>query len=103
MFTEAFPIVTVPDLPETVAFYRDLLGFRESYRFPAEGEPRFVTLKLGTSELGLGADEASGPAAGYALCVYAVDCDRAVEKLRRPARRWSRNRPTCRGASGWPG
>ena len=72
----------MPDLPETVAFYRDLLGFRESYRFPAEGEPRFVTLKLGTSELGLGADEASGPAAGYALCVYAVDCDRAVEKLR---------------------
>jgi len=82
MFTEAFPIVTVPDLPETVAFYRDLLGFRESYRFPPEGDPQFVTLKLGTSELGLGADEASGPAAGYALCVYAVDCDRAVEKLR---------------------
>jgi len=82
MFSEAFPIVTVPHLPESVAFYRDLLGFRETYRFPPAGEPEFVTLKLGTSELGLGAGEVRGAAAGYALCVYADDCDRAVAALR---------------------
>jgi lactoylglutathione lyase len=82
MFTEAFPIITVPNLPDTVTFYRDLLGFRESYRFPPEGEPQFVTLTLGASELGLGAGQVSGPAAGYALCVYADDCDRAVQRLR---------------------
>jgi len=82
MFTEAFPIITVPNLPAAVAFYRDLLGFRESYRFPPEGEAQFVTLKLGTSELGVGAGEVSGPAAGYALCVYTDDCDRAVATLR---------------------
>jgi lactoylglutathione lyase len=82
MFTEAFPMITVSNLPETVSFYRDLLGFRETYRFPPDGEPVFVTLTLGTSELGLGADEVTGPATGYALCVYADDCDRAVERLR---------------------
>ncbi len=81
MFTEAFPIVTVPNLPETVRFYRDLLGFRESYRFPADGDPQFVTLKLGGSELGLALGDAQ-PAAGYALCVYAGDCDAAVRRLR---------------------
>lgn len=82
MFSEAFPIITVPDLPESVAFYRDLLGFRETYRFPPAGEPEFVTLKLGTSELGLGAGEVGDPAVGFALCVYADDCDRAVATLR---------------------
>ena len=58
----------VPDLPETVSFYRDLLDFRESYRFPPEGEPEFVTLKLGTSEIGLGAGEVPGPAAPVTRC-----------------------------------
>ena len=82
MFTEAFPMITVSDLPETVSFYRDLLGFRPTYQFPPEGAPVFVTLRLGTSELGLGSGDADGPAAGYALCVYADDCDQAVAKLR---------------------
>src|SRR4030095_16981996 len=82
MFMTAFPIVTVPDLPETVSFYRDLLDFRPSYRFPPEGEPEFVTLKLGAGELGLAVGEVPGPAAGYTLCVYAEDCDAAVERLR---------------------
>jgi lactoylglutathione lyase len=81
MFTEAFPILTVPDLPATVAFYRDLLGFRPAYQFPPDGEPQFVTLRLATGELALAAGDA-GPAAAYTLCVYADDCDAAVEKLR---------------------
>jgi lactoylglutathione lyase len=82
MFTEAFPIVTVPNLPETLSFYRDQLGFRLAYRFPDSGEPEFVTLKLGASELGLSRGDGAGPTGGYALCVYADDCDEAVAKLR---------------------
>ena len=82
MFTEAFPIVTVPDLPTAVSFYRDLLGFAVAYEFPPEGDPQFVTLKLGSSELGLGAGDVAGPLAGYTLCVYTDDCDRAVATLR---------------------
>jgi uncharacterized glyoxalase superfamily protein PhnB len=81
MFTEAFPILTVRDLPAALAFYTGLLGFRESYRFPGEGEAQFVTVKLGTSELGLAAGEAE-PAASFSLCVYTDDCDAAVGQLR---------------------
>ena len=81
MYTEAFPVLTVGDLAAAVRFYRDLLGFTEAYRFPADGEAQFVTLTLGTSELGLGAGAAE-PAAAFELCVYADDCDAAVAALR---------------------
>ena len=77
-FTEAFPVITVPDLPAALRFYRDHLGFTEHYRFPAEGDAVFVTLRLGTSELGIGADAT----AGFDLCVYADDCDEAVARVR---------------------
>ena len=77
-FTEAFPVITVTDLPAAIEFYRDGLGFTEHFRFPAEGDPVFVTLRLGSSELGIGADVT----AGYELCVYADDCDEAVARLR---------------------
>ena len=77
-FIEAFPVITVPDLPAALAFYTGGLGFTEHYRFPEEGEPVFVTLRLGTSELGIGA----GATAGYELCVYADDCDEATARLR---------------------
>jgi lactoylglutathione lyase len=77
-FTEAFPIITVPDLPAALRFYRDTLGFTEHYRFPDDGDPVFVTLRLGPSELGIGTDAT----AGYELCVHADDCDRAVAELR---------------------
>jgi lactoylglutathione lyase len=82
MFSEAFPMITVSNLAETVSFYRDLLGFRQTYQFPPEGDPVFVTLTLHTSVLGFGAGDATGPLAGYSLCVYADDCDKAVERLR---------------------
>ncbi len=77
-FTEAFPVITVSDLPSALRFYRDGMGFTEHYRFPDEGDPVFVTLRLGTSELGIGADATTG----YELCVYADDCDEAVDTLR---------------------
>jgi lactoylglutathione lyase len=82
VFTEAFPIVTVADLPAAIEFYRDRLGFAETYRFPQDGEPVFVTLRIGTSELGLGADPDATAIPGYELCVYTADCDAAVEELR---------------------
>jgi uncharacterized glyoxalase superfamily protein PhnB len=81
MFTEAFPILTVSDLPAVLEFYTGLLDFEENYRFPDVGEPQFVTVKLGRSELGLGAGPAE-PAASFSLCVYTADCDAAVRRLR---------------------
>jgi lactoylglutathione lyase len=81
VFQELFPILPTTDLPRALAFYRDLLGCRVSYRFPADDEPAYVGLELGPSHLGIGADAA---AAGgrFALWVYAQDCDAAVEHLR---------------------
>jgi lactoylglutathione lyase len=88
MFQELFPILSTGDLPRALGFYRDLLGFEVSYRFPPDGDPAYVALDLGRSHLGIGADQAAGnePAADggrFTLWVYADDCDAAVEHLRR--------------------
>ncbi|GAB3949246.1 VOC family protein [Micromonospora vulcania] len=85
MFTEAFPIVTTHDLPRLIAFYLEVVGFELTYRFPDDGDPEFVALRLGSSELGLAADpDAGGPShtCRWELCVYADDCDAAMEVLR---------------------
>ena len=77
-YTEAFPVITVSDLPAALAFYRDRIGFTEHYRFPEDGEPVFVTLTLGTSQLALTA----GDGTDFDLCLYTDDCDSAVAELR---------------------
>lgn len=87
MFQEMFPILSTPDLPRALAFYRDLLGATVSYQFPATGEPGYVGLDLGRSQLGIGAetdapDAADGTQQRFALWVYCDDCDAAVSKLR---------------------
>jgi lactoylglutathione lyase len=76
-----------------VAFYRDLFGFAETYRFPAEGEPEFVGLDLDEGSIALAAVSNSTapehglplrPVAGrrFELCVYADDVDAAIDELR---------------------
>jgi lactoylglutathione lyase len=84
MFSEAFPILTVRDMQQALAFYRELLGFEVTYRFPPDGEPAYVGLRLGESQLGIGVGEVP-PASGtppFAICTYSDDCDAAVERLR---------------------
>lgn len=94
MFRDAFPIVYTEDLAASVAFYRDLLGFAETYRFPPGDAAEFVALSLGGSAgLGLAAvrDGQTGahgrpiaPRTGrqFELCVYTDDVDLAVGRLR---------------------
>lgn len=58
------------------------------YQFPATGDPVFVSLDLGSSHLGLGADPAladSAPSPRFSLWVYVDDCDTAVDRLREVA------------------
>jgi lactoylglutathione lyase len=83
-FTEAFPIFATPDLGRALGFYRDLLGAVETYRFPPDGPPSYVGLRLGASELGIGADPAAPapPERPVELCVYTDDCDAAMAMLR---------------------
>ena len=80
---ESFPILSVADLPRSIAFYGDLLGGTIDYRFPDVGEPRFVTLRLGSSTLGLGATTGGGASGeGFALCAYVGDCDAVTARVR---------------------
>jgi uncharacterized glyoxalase superfamily protein PhnB len=85
MFTSAFPILSTPDLPRALAFYRDLLDGTVTYQFPSEGEPGFVSLDIGSSHLGIGSNPETREGPGgqrISLWIYADDCDAAIERLR---------------------
>jgi lactoylglutathione lyase len=85
VFDEAFPILSTPDLERALGFYRDLLDGTVTYRFPPDGEPVYVSLDIGSSQLGLGANPETAPGAlpqRFSLWVYSDDCDAAVRRLR---------------------
>jgi len=85
---ELFPIVNVTAIPPVRAFYETVLGASTDYRYPEEGEPVYLTLRIGDSTLALGLGtgpamygETPLPATGHAvdICVYVSDLDAAVE------------------------
>jgi lactoylglutathione lyase len=88
-FRDGFPIVYVRDLPRALAFYRDGLGFEETYRQPPEGEPGFVSLELENTKVGLVVFSAPesflgrtpGDGLRFELWLYCDDVDAAVERL----------------------
>ncbi len=59
MFTSAFVNLYTRDIEAGLRFYRDLLGFRETFRTPDEGTPEHVELELNGFGLGLGTVEAA--------------------------------------------
>ena len=78
------------DVPAGVHFYRDLLGFKESFRTPKEGTPVHVELTLGGFGIGLSAVEAakrvhgvdaSPGAPSMAVTVWTHDVDQAFRML----------------------
>lgn len=90
MFTESMLNLYSQDLPRAVGFYRDQIGFQQTFRFPAEGDPRHVELRLGASRLAL-SDRAAlaetglpAPTPGHPheLVVWCDDVDAAVARLR---------------------
>ena len=84
MFASAFPIISTPDLPRALGFYRDLLGGTVSFTFPPEGPPGYVGVDLGSSHVGIGHDAAVDLAGEQriALWVYTADCDAVVDAVR---------------------
>ncbi|WP_207936520.1 VOC family protein [Actinomadura sp. KC216] len=92
-FRSAFPMLACDDLQRSLEFYRDALGFQETYRFEENGTATFVALRLGDgSSIGLGVvpDGGAGihglpqrPISGrfFELCVYCDDVDSSVEEL----------------------
>ncbi len=59
MFSSAFVNLYTVDIEAGLRFYRDLLGFEETFRTPKEGIPDHVELMLGGFGLGLGTVEAA--------------------------------------------
>lgn len=90
-YRTTFPIIYTADLPRALAFYREALGFAETYRFPADGEPAFVALNLddstGIALAGPGDSLHGRPvepgAGGFELCLYVDEVDEAVVDLER--------------------
>lgn len=83
-------MLVVSDLAISVAFYHDLLGGAVAYRFP-DDDPVFVTVRLGTSEIGIGSlpaepvhGQAQRPASGHRieLCLYVSDVGEVVTLAR---------------------
>jgi predicted enzyme related to lactoylglutathione lyase len=85
VFTDAFPILHTPDLNRALGFYAGLLDAQVEYRFPSEGDPAYVALRIGTGQLGIALDSRTATGAGgqrVALWVYTDSCDVAIERLR---------------------
>lgn len=91
MFNGAFVNLYTRDIEAGIRFYRDLLGFSETFRTPSEGVPEHVELELNGFGLGLGTVEAAkrvhevdalpgSPA--MVIVVWCDNVDRAVEQVR---------------------
>lgn len=90
-YRSAFPIIYSSDVLRALAFYRDGMGFAETFRFPPGApEPEFVSLTLDDSAgvaLAAAGESLHGRpvrpgARGFELCVYVDDVDAAVADLR---------------------
>jgi lactoylglutathione lyase len=78
------------DIEAGLRFYRDLLGFTETFRTPREGVPEHVELRLDGFTVGLGTVEAASRVHGVeaapgspamVLVVWTDDVDKAYDDL----------------------
>lgn len=91
--TRVMPMLSCADMAASRRFYEEVLGGTFVYQFPPEGEPVFLTLSFGTTEIGLGVLSEKGihgrplrPAAGHRieLCINVDDVDAAIAALGAP-------------------
>ena len=59
MFVNGFVNLYTRDIEAGILFYRDLLGFEETFRTPTEGTPEHVEFALNGFSVGLGTVEAA--------------------------------------------
>jgi lactoylglutathione lyase len=90
MFVSPMVNLYTRDIEAGIRFYRDLLGFVETFRTPLEGTPSHVEFKLDGFTLGLGSVEAAKRVHGVdaapgspamVLVVWTDDVDQAYERL----------------------
>lgn len=90
MFSSGLVILYSADLPRGLRFWRDLAGGEVGYRFPAEGEPEHVELRLAgmtialTSAAGLVSHGLPPATAGapFELVLRTEDTDATIATLR---------------------
>jgi lactoylglutathione lyase len=87
MSRELFPIINVTAIAPVRAFYEQVFGAELQYRFPDDGEPVYLTLRVGAGQVALGLGtgpamygEVPLPATGHAvdICLYVGDLDAAL-------------------------
>lgn len=90
MFATGFVNLYTRDIEAGLRFYRDLLGFEETFRTPTVGTPEHVELTLNGFGVGLGTVEAakrvhgvdaSPGSAAMVLVIWTDDVDQAFERL----------------------
>jgi catechol 2,3-dioxygenase-like lactoylglutathione lyase family enzyme len=91
MFATGFVNLYTADIEAALRFYRDLLGFEETFRTPREGTPEHVELTLNGFAIGLGTVQAAKRAHGVdaspgsaamVVVVWTDDVDTAFEQLK---------------------
>ncbi len=90
MFTSPLVNLYTRDIEAGLSFYRDLLGFTETFRTPRDSVPEHVELRLDGFAIGLGTVEAASRVHGVeaapgspamVLVVWTDDVDRAYQDL----------------------
>lgn len=90
MFATGLVNLYTGDIEAGLRFYRDLLGFTETFRTPTEGVPEHVELRLNGFTVGLGTVEAAKRVHGVdaapgspamVLVVWTDDIDGAYQEL----------------------
>jgi lactoylglutathione lyase len=90
MFSDTMLNLYSPDVARATAFYRDLLGFAQTFQYPASGPAQHVELRIGSSTIAISGYDAVAetglPAPsrgnGHELVVECDDVDAAVDDLR---------------------
>jgi lactoylglutathione lyase len=89
-FNSVMPNLYTDDVDRSVAFYRDLLGGSQTFRYPADGSATHVELRIGAVTIAVSSKDAlqeeglGVPTAGHPLelVVWCDSTDEAVAILR---------------------
>lgn len=84
MATTVLPVLMTADLRRLARFYARVFGAVEVDRTPLDGDPFFVRLRLGESELGVVADQRAASVFGsrMLLSIEVDDVDAMLDRVR---------------------
>lgn len=89
-FLDALVTIYSADIRKAADFYGRVLGLKETYRFPYEGEPQHIEFQVGGTTIAVGSAAGlrahglppSTPGHPFELGIQTVDVDAAIAELR---------------------